>query len=583
MERKKILFPLILALTVTLSLRAQDANDSIPPAVDSTVIKLQIQIQEMELQRIMMEAELERMGRDAQLDSLAKAQRRQRIDSLRHVTPGAPVVVDGDTLFYIFASRGGQMPEIRAKEARERIEELGHRLTFSVDSLVVFDSDAVSDVMAGEQVIFSLTDLDALWQDTIRTDLAHDYARITQAKVQEMQHEFGLKRKLLRTGLALLLVVIQLLLIRCTNWLFHRYQMRILHHFNARLRSITLKDYEFLNIHQQTVIMSRLYTGARYLTIFAQLLVSVPLLFSIFPETKTLTYTILGYIWHPVRDIFVAVLSYLPNLIYIIVIWLCFRYLVRGIRYFANEIQAERLKITGFYPDWAMTTFFILRVLLYALMIVMIWPLLPNSDSAIFQGISVFVGLIISIGSSSIIGNIMSGLVMTYMRPFKVGDYIQVGETVGEVIEKNILVTRIRTRKNEVVTIQNSVLLGSQTSNYTVAANTYGLIVHTKVTIGYDVPWQQVRDIMESAAAATPGVLESPKPFMMVTALDDFYVEYEINAYTSDAEHLSRVYSELHQNLLRRFFEEGVEIMSPHIIARRDGLDLQMPPSYTET
>ena len=174
----------------------------------------------------------------------------------------------------------------------------------------------------------------------------------------------------------------------------------------------------------------------------------------------------------------------------------------------------------------------------------------------------------------------MAGLVMTYMRPFRIGDYIKMGDTVGEVIEKTVLVTRIRTRKNEVVTIQNSSLMGSQTSNFTVAAKNFGIIVHTKVTIGYDVPWQKIKEIMESAALATPGIKHKPHPFMMITALDDFYVEYEINAYTDDAVKMPAVYSALHANLLKRFFEEGVEIMSPHIYARRDGIDVQMPEDF---
>ena len=171
---------------------------------------------------------------------------------------------------------------------------------------------------------------------------------------------------------------------------------------------------------------------------------------------------------------------------------------------------------------------------------------------------------------------------MTYMRPFHIGDYIKVDDTVGEVVEKTVLVTRIRTRKNEIITIQNSSLMGSQTSNFTVAARNYGIIVHTKVTIGYDEPWQKIKDIMETAALSTPGILQNPRPFMMITSLDDFYVEYEINAYTDDAVRLPAIYSELHSNLLRRFFEEGVEIMSPHIYARRDGIDLQMPENYKQ-
>jgi small-conductance mechanosensitive channel len=208
----------------------------------------------------------------------------------------------------------------------------------------------------------------------------------------------------------------------------------------------------------------------------------------------------------------------------------------------------------------------------------MIWPLLPSSDSQVFQGVSVFIGIIVSLGSSSIIGNVMAGMVMTYMRPFRVGDFIKYGDIDGFVIEKTILVTRIRTRKNDVVTIPNSNLMSSQTTNYTFSAQNYGVIVHTKVTIGYDMPWQQIRDLLLDAAHKTPHILKKPAPFVLVTALDDYYVEYEINAYTHQSDLLGIIYSELHQNILDSFHKNGVEIMSPHIFAHRNDLPVQIPP-----
>jgi small-conductance mechanosensitive channel len=269
--------------------------------------------------------------------------------------------------------------------------------------------------------------------------------------------------------------------------------------------------------------------------------------------------------------------AFLPDLVKIIIIIICFRYLVKGIRYIMNEIAEGKLKINGFYPDWARPTFVIVRMLLYSFMFVMIWPLLPSSNSEVFQGVSVFIGLIVSLGSSSIIGNVMAGMVMTYMRPFHIGDLIRYGDTEGFVIEKTVLVTRIRTRKNDVITIPNSNLLTSQTSNYTVAAKDYGIIVHTKVTIGYDMKWDLIRQLLLEAAAATPGIAKTPKPFVMVTALDDFYVEYEINAYTHHADLLSTTYSVLRQNILDKFHTAGVEIMSPHIFAHRNDLELQIP------
>ena len=242
-----------------------------------------------------------------------------------------------------------------------------------------------------------------------------------------------------------------------------------------------------------------------------------------------------------------------------------------------NEIGSGRLKINGFYADWAQPTYLILRVLCYSFMIVMIWPLLPSSDSQVFQGVSVFIGIIVSLGSSSIVGNVMAGMVMTYMRPFHVGDFIKYGDTEGFVIEKTVLVTRIRTRKNDVITIPNANLMTSQTTNYTFSAQNYGVIVHTKVTIGYDMQWQVIRDLLLAAAAKTSHLQKKPEPFVRVTALDDFYVEYEINAYTRKSELLGDIYSELHQNILDSFHSNGVEIMSPHIFAHRNDLPVQIP------
>ena len=581
--RKLVVFLFCLIGGLPVHLSAQDAPaDSLSTGVDSTIQALTVQMQELQLQNILLQEQLELSGQNARMDSIAAAQRLQRIDSLRKVTPGSPLIIDGDTLLILYARRGGVLPEARVKTAGETIKALGRKLTFQPDTLYVFEGDFSSDIMAESSVVLSITDLDALWQGRPRSELAEEYMVVIQQKINEIHKDYGLQKKLWRFFLALLLIVGQALFIKLTIWLFARWRFRAMRKAMRWIKPIGLEDYEVLNVRRQGIAFMFFYRVLRILVILIQLFISVPVLFSIFPETKTFTFTVLGYIWDPVKDILGSLLGFLPSLFKIIIICLCFRYLVKGLRYFSDEIASGRLKLSGFYPDWAMPTFYILRVLCYALMFVMIWPLLPSSNSAVFQGVSVFMGLIVSLGSTSIIGNVMAGMVMTYMRPFRIGDYIKVGDIVGEVIEKNILVTRIRTRKNELVTIQNSNMLSAQTSNYTEAAKTYGLIVHTKVTIGYDVPWQLIKQIMESAALDTQGIKKNPKPFMMTTALDDFYVEYEINAYTDNSVALPRIYSELHQNLLKRFFEAGVEIMSPHIYARRDGIDTQMPADYLQ-
>jgi small-conductance mechanosensitive channel len=564
---------------MTVTLQAQDTTpaDSLKAQNDSLVNALRSQVQELEMQRILMREQLERSGQTVRQDSLQLARRKARIDSLRSMTPGSPLVVEGDTLFIIYARNGGQLPGARVKEAAEIIVDLGKRITLFADSVYVYDSDFSSDVMAGETVIISLTDNDGLWQNKKRQQLASEYRTIISNKVEELHSKYGLQKKLQGGLVVLLIIAAQIFLIRLTNWLYRRWRIRLVRKLLRQARPLNFKDYEVLNVHRQGILCLTVFNVLRWVIIILQLLFSIPLLFSAFPETKSLTYRVFGYILDPIADIFSSVIGFLPNLFKIVIIVICFRYLVRGIKYLLGEIAAGKLKINGFYADWAQPTFVIVRVLCYSFMIVMIWPLLPSSNSEVFQGVSVFIGVIVSLGSSSIIGNVMAGMVMTYMRPFREGDFIKYGDTQGFVIEKTVLVTRIRTRKNEVITIPNSSLMSSQTSNFTFAAKNYGVIVHTKVTIGYDMKWERIRNLLLEAAKATPHLSKKPDPFVRITALDDFYVEYEINAYTHKPEQLSEIYSCLHQNILDKFHEDGVEIMSPHIFAHRQGLELQIP------
>ena len=565
-----------LLLLFALGADAQEMSevDSLKAVNDSIILQLRQQVQELKLQGIMMQEQLERNVID---DSLRIAERKARVDSLRKIVSGAPLVIGGDTLLVLYARRGGMLPEDRVADAKAEIISLGKRLTLFLDSMYVFEGEYSSDVMAGEQVILSLTDIDGLWQNTTRQELAAKYCEIIKEKCEALHAEYGLKQKLKGLFLVVLILVAQWLVFRGTRWLYRRWRFRLLRRVMRMSLPLVVKDYEVLNLRRQGVLFLFIFKALFYAVVFLQLLFTIPLLFSVFPETETFAYTILGYILSPIKDILRGIVSYLPNLFKIIVIIVCFHYLVKAVRYLSNEVASGRMKINGFYADWAQPTYLILRVLLYSFMLVMIWPLLPSSNSEIFQGVSVFIGIIISLGSTSIIGNLMAGLAMTYMRPFHVGDFIRFGDVEGFVLEKTVLVTRIRTRKNEVITIPNSTLMNSQTSNFTFAAENYGVIVHTKVTIGYDMQHELIENLLLEAATDTPLILKKPQPFVGVTALDDFYVEYEINAYTTHSDRLSQIYSKLHQNILDHFHEAGVEIMSPHIFAHRDNLEVQIP------
>lgn len=557
---------------------APSVVDSLQAVNDSIVNELRHQVQELKLQGIMMQEQLEQTGKSAKVDSLRQAERKARVDSLRNVTPGAPLIIDGDTLFVIYARKGGMLPEARVSAVRSKIYEMGKRLTMFVDSIYVFESEMSSDVMMGEDVILSVTDLDALWMGMERLKLAETYRDAISEKVKQLHETYGLQQKLMSLVWVALIIAIQVFIIWFIVWFFRRWKFRITRRLLNRIKSISIKNYPLLDTHRLGVVILFVLNLVRLSLILFILLVGLGFMFSFFPETQAFTYTALGFIWNPLSDILQSAVAYLPKLFKIIVIVICFHYLLKLVRYFADEVASGRLKINGFYADWAMPTHTILRVLLYSFMFVMIWPLLPNSDSEIFQGVSVFIGLVVSLGSTSVVGNVMAGLVMTYMRPFHVGDYIRYGDTEGEVVEKSMLVTRIRTRKNELVTIPNSNMMSSQTFNYTLSAREYGVIVHTKITIGYDEPWHKIERLLLEAADKTDGIKRSPRPYVRITTLDDFYVEYEINGCTERAKTLPAVYSALHQNILDTMHGAGVEIMSPHIQARRDDLPLQIPP-----
>ena len=591
--KKNRLFGLLLFLLVTNNMCAQLGKavreiltgDSVATRTavrnDSDSVRMadmKKELEEARLSEANMRMEMEQMRLKAfAADSVKLAQQRARIDSLRQFTPGVPVVVEGDTLFYLYTKRGGYTPLQRAEMIDAAIMQLGKRFTLHPDSVYIESSDIVTDLMYGNKVIASFTDQDGLWEGRSREQLATDKRKIVVQKLKELKEEHSLWQLGKRILYFVLVLAGQYLLFWLTGWLFRKLKVRIQKLKDTRLKPISIQNYELLDTQRQVNLLIFLSNLLRYVIMLLQLLITIPLLFAIFPQTKGLAYQIFSYIWNPIKNILVGIVDYIPNLFAILIICFAVKYLVRLVHYLSREVEAGRLKFGGFYPDWAMPTYHIIRFLLYAFMIAMIYPYLPGAKSGVFQGISVFIGLIVSLGSSTVIGKVIAGLVITYMRPFKLGDRIQLNDTTGNVIEKTPLVTRIKTPKNEVVTIPNSFIMSSHTVNYSASAREYGLIIHSEVTIGYDVPWRQVHQLLIEAALNTPGVIDDPRPFVLETSLSDWYPVYQINAYIREADKLAQIYSDLHQNIQDRFNEAGIEIMSPHYMAMRDGNESTIP------
>jgi len=285
----------------------------------------------------------------------------------------------------------------------------------------------------------------------------------------------------------------------------------------------------------------------------------------------TLTLESVGFVIQQVID-------YIPSLLVIIIVLLIVRFILHVLKLVFKGIAKGRISIPGFYSEWSATSFNLLRMLVYALTLIIIFPYLPGSDSPAFQGLSLFMGLLLSLGSTTAVANVVAGIVLTYTRAFNVGDRVSIHNTVGVVVERGMFVTRLKNDKNEVISIPNSMTLTTHIINYSEQATEAGLILYTSVTIGYDVPWTRVHELLISAALNTDKIEATPEPFVLQKSLDDYSVNYQLNATTRDAVGMPRIHSSMNANIMNAFNEAGLEIMSPMFMATRDGSDLTIPP-----
>jgi small-conductance mechanosensitive channel len=305
------------------------------------------------------------------------------------------------------------------------------------------------------------------------------------------------------------------------------------------------------------------------------------LVFGQFPATQGYVRQVVLWLWNPIVAIFHGMLGYLPNLFYILVIVMVTRFIVRMINYVFGAAERGLISLEPWiHRDVARPTGLIIKVVVVVVALFFIAPLVPGTGSTAAKGVSIILGLMISFGSTTTIGNLVAGVGLMYMRPFRQGERVRIGETVGDVIERTFLYTKVLTIKNEEVIVPSLTAFGSPIVNYSARAQAQGLILHTSVTIGYDAPWRQVHELLLRAAEQTSHVAKEPKPFVLQTALNDFYVGYEINAYTNQPVKMAQIYSELHQNIQDRFNEAGVEICSPHYRQLRDGNTTTIPTEY---
>jgi small-conductance mechanosensitive channel len=370
----------------------------------------------------------------------------------------------------------------------------------------------------------------------------------------------------LRLVIAAFFVVVLGVLMRLTPLLFNWIKSKLTVLGKKYIPNLTIKKYRILETTQVLNVLYLLLKILTWVVLFFEFFLTVPLVFSLFEPTQELAVTLFGYVLAPLETLVLDLIAYIPNLITIVIFIAIARYTVRSLKFFAVRIEQKKLVIPGFYPEWAQPTFNILRFIIYAFTVAVIYPYLPGSDSRVFQGVSVFVGIVISLGSSSAIGNLVAGIVLTYMRPFTIGDRIQIQGVTGFVVEKSPIVTRIKTHKNEYVTFPNIMVLNSSITNYhtSTIGDEDGLILNAEITFGYATPWQKVHELLIEGALRSPSILKEPRPFVLQLSLEDFYARYQINAYTKDVDRVPAIYSELFENIQNCFREAGLDMTASH-------------------
>ncbi len=514
-------------------------------------------------------------------EALRFEEKKKQIDSLRTTARAYPVTgFFDDTLFFIFNESGSFSAQERANAIQNRIKALAKNYRFQKDSIQLFSNETSTDLVLNDKTIMSVSDNDAIWENTTRDKLAaRDQHIITN---EELKYYNATKVTTLAKEVLLALFLITLFgfVIKYIARLFRWTRVKIRQQKDKLFKGIKIKNYTLFDASMEVKFFLNVNNVLKWFLIFLVLYLALPAIFGIFPWTKNYASTLFGYILNPVKKIAASFWNFVPDLITIIIILIVFRYVLKGLKYLRNEIKNEELKIPGFYPDWANPTYQIIRVLVFAFMIVVVFPYLPGSSSPVFRGVSVFLGFLFTFGSAGSLSNIISGLILTYMRLFKIGDRVKIGEQVGDVIEKSLLVTRIRTIKNEIISIPNSAVMNGHTINYSSDAPGLGLIINTTVTIGYDTPWRDMHEALIEASLRTEFVLKEPKPFVLQTGLEDFYVSYQINAYIHEANKQATIYSSLYQNIQDVCNEKGIEIMSPHYFSARDGNETTIPSGY---
>lgn len=473
------------------------------------------------------------------------------------------VSIDGRPLFPV---RGipSYPAEKRADEVERRIVKAAEDVSVTPESVHTVRGETVhTAVVAGPREIVSALDVDAAAEGIHRDLLAESYARQVRSAIATYRYERSaqfLRAAAKQVALATAVFAVGLWL---TVLLFRRLQQLAEERYKRHVHDIAIQSFQILGAGQIWSAVAALLRSLSWLAAAIVIYLYVEYVLSQFPWTRALGKRLLDLLVDPLSTMGRVTVAKLPDIIFLVLLYVIVRYALRFLRLFFDYVAKGTITFRSFYPDWAEPTYRGIRIVIILFAIVVAYPYIPGSQSEAFKGLSLLVGVMFSIGSSSFISNLIAGYALTYRRVFTTGEWVEIGETLGQVTQTRLQVTHLRSFKNEEVIVPNSLILTSPVTNYSKLAREQGLILHTTVGIGYETPWRQVEAMLLMAADRTPAVLREPRAFILQRALGDFSVTYELNAYCNDAGLKYRALTDLHRNILDVFNEYGVQIMTP--------------------
>lgn len=494
---------------------------------------------------------------------------------------GYPIVLDGKPILSIRRGIEGFSANDRAQTITRRLKRFAQDDALSVDDLTIQHNadDNSLYLRVGQEVLLTVTARDAKASRLEPKALAEQSLQTIKDAVQRYRQDRK-PRQLLRNTLyaaiaSVAFLALSFAVIRISGRLFPRLGRLIA----ARIPGFKVNNVEIISSVAISAFWLQILKSLRGLLLLMFFFYYLAYIFRLYPWTRAVGEAILGTFYGSLELVLTATGNYLPNLFIVVIIVFLAYYALRVIKPFFSAIERGHLVIPGFYADWAKPTYNLLSVLVIALAAVLAFPYLPGFNSPAFQGVSVFLGLLLSLGSTSAITNVIGGIILIYTRAFRIGDHIRVGDVIGDIIEKNFLAIRVCTPANQIITIPNSALLANNVVNYNLSSRELSrfLILQTTITLGYDVPWRTAHATLIKAALATEHILPEPTPFVLQTTLGNYSIAYQLNAYTSNPNLMVITVSRLHQNIQDQCKHNGIEILSPAYTSLRDGRASTIP------